>query len=343
MPAAAFALPTELRQPEAEVSRLQVELARVEGRRVLLENQLDALNLKVENAKAAPRGVRRDLELRELLAQSKARSDELERIAAEVRWRSAPLKNARTQLVAACDHVDLQKLPAAERSETERACTEARTQLASRADTGQLGRLRPVSADPLDGPRELREKADLLRDSTDKLHREAARIARRIDTVERQRHLRERSNALDDDWFSEAISNRHQSRVTSTLSLPKDASGGAANKATDSNLAPNGAAAPQSPSQATPTTAPAPGGTTNRNSNGDTSGGAEPFRGDTSLSTLLDPATLSELRRTDSGDDVDAQIRALRRAQGELEHLAQEMDKRAKVLNDRADELKHRK
>jgi hypothetical protein len=63
----------------------------------------------------------------------------------------------------------------------------------------------------------------------------------------------------------------------------------------------------------------------------------------TVLRDLVDPATLDELRRSDGGDDLDRQLRALRRAQGELDNLARELDRRAHDLSTRADELKHRK
>ncbi|MCU1283402.1 MAG: hypothetical protein JWM53_6948, partial [bacterium] len=66
--------------------------------------------------------------------------------------------------------------------------------------------------------------------------------------------------------------------------------------------------------------------------------------GDTTvLRNLVDPATLDELRRSDGGDDLERQLRALRRAQGELNGLAGELDRRARALSQRADELKHKK
>ncbi|MDB4966224.1 MAG: hypothetical protein JWN44_1913, partial [Myxococcales bacterium] len=63
----------------------------------------------------------------------------------------------------------------------------------------------------------------------------------------------------------------------------------------------------------------------------------------TVLRNLVDPATLDELRRSDAGDDFDRQLRALRRAQGELQGMANELDRRARALSQRADELKHKK
>jgi hypothetical protein len=57
----------------------------------------------------------------------------------------------------------------------------------------------------------------------------------------------------------------------------------------------------------------------------------------------VDLVTLAELRRADGGDDFDLTLRALKRAQGELNLLADELDKRARSLSSRADELKKQK
>jgi len=63
----------------------------------------------------------------------------------------------------------------------------------------------------------------------------------------------------------------------------------------------------------------------------------------TVLRNLVDPATLEELRRADGGDDLERQVRALKKAQGELEGMAAELERRARSLNTRADELKRQK
>src|SRR4029450_7654726 len=104
----------------------------------------------------------------------------------------------------ACDRA-LAKSPLqdAVRLELQRLRTAQVTLYAQPAGPGGIGR---PAADPLDGPRELREKADLLRDSEDKLKREALRLAARIDDVDRRRHLRERASAVDEDWFGESAS-----------------------------------------------------------------------------------------------------------------------------------------
>jgi hypothetical protein len=204
------------------------------------------------------------------------------------------------------------------------------------APLGQLGK---VAVDPLDGPRELKEKADLLRDSGDKLKREVARLSARIDDVERRRHLRERAGAVDEDWFGEATSNRKFARTGTVAS---------SNNGKTQNTA-----------DTTPTTnnpAPAPpgsgalgdgrgGGTApSGNFSGETNtSGSSRATDSTVLRNLVDPATLDELRRADGGDDLERQVRALKRAQGELEGLAAELERRAKSLSTRADELKKQK
>jgi hypothetical protein len=63
----------------------------------------------------------------------------------------------------------------------------------------------------------------------------------------------------------------------------------------------------------------------------------------TVLRNLVDPATLDELRRSGDSDDLDRQVRALKRAQGELKGLAGDLEKRARTLSTRADQLKNRK
>ena len=221
--------------------------------------------------------------------------------------------------------------------------------------------------DPLDGPRELQDKADLLRDSGDKLRREVLRLAQRIDGVERRRHLRERAGAVDEDLFGEAVSNRRSPRVASTtLSGPNrgggsgdtaqgspapttggsNGSGGAGGSGGSGGGSGGGAGGAGGSGGGIGT--PAPGGGGAGGSGGGPTGGTTGLGGATGgdttvLRNLVDPATLDELRRSDGGDDLDRQLRALRRAQGELSGLANELDRRARALSQRADELKHQK
>jgi hypothetical protein len=228
----------------------------------------------------------------------------------------------------------------------ERQATRARLEREAQGLAAAIDREKAAPAatvDPLDGPRELREKADLLRDSEDKLRREVKRLAQRIDDVERRRHLRERAGAIDEDWFGESNYNRRMARSSSTLNA-----GGAQGEARGPN-ADSSQAAPPAAGAGGPTAGGVTGGGAPGPGAGPSFGGAaDPSRaggGDAStvLRNLVDPATLEELRRADGSDDLDRQLRALKRAQGELEGLARDLGKRAKTLSDRAESLRKQK
>jgi len=367
----------EVRARQADVQRLDQERAQLDGRRVRLEQESQALAGEIEQLKTEPAGVRRDFRLQELLPLSKAKSDELERVSADLRSRNQALSSARRELVATCDRALYREanLPEARRLELSRLRTAQVTLLTLPAQPFTLGKpaaaAAPSAFDPLDGPRDLQEKADLLRDSEDKLRREVSRLSARIDDVERRRHLRERATAVDEDWFGESTTSRTVARsaTSSTSRNGQERGGGAADSATP----------PQSPSpMGSPTSPPTVGGGTgsspgagagsggspggsigtgtgsgsgggNGNSLGTPSfsgaGSGEPPRADSTavLRNLVDPATLDELRRADGSDDLERQVRALRRAQGELEGLAKDLGKRAKNLSTRAQELKNQK
>jgi hypothetical protein len=311
----------EVRTAQGEVSQLDGARAQLDGQRARLERDSHDLAAQIEQAKAEPAGVRHDLKLGELLAASKAKTDELERVATELRARNASLSTARRNLIGACDRALARAGTFAEarRLELARLRTAQATLLAAPAQPLDIGR---AADDPLDGPRELQEKADLLRDSQDKLKREVERLATRIDDVERRRHLRERASAVDEDWFGEATSNRKVARSSTNVLTPSGARGADTTQgATPAPQAPAGGNFNNSPSLSD-------------NSKSDTT---------TVLRNLVDPATLDELRRADGGDDLDRQVRALKRAQGELEGLSRELDRRARALSARADELKHKK
>ncbi len=331
----------DLAATERAIGQLDSARAQVEGRRRELEQQSRELAAQIEATKAEPAGVRRDLKLQELLAGQRAKSDELEHLTSDLRGRVSLLAGARRKLLADCDRALSLPLPEAKRLELSRLRTAQATSLAQ--TDRPLGVARPT-ADPLDGPRELQDKADLLRDSGDKLRHEVQRLAQRIDNVERRRHLRERAGAIDEDLFGESVSNRHSARITSlnnsTFSPTAGATGGAAGAGGSSGgSAPTGGGAGA---------APTGGGTNSGFGNAPTSPGstnntAPPNDTTLALRNLVDPATLDELRRADSGDDLERQLRALRRAQGELDGLAKELDRRAHDLSTRADELRHKK
>jgi prefoldin subunit 5 len=347
------------------VAQLDSARSEVDARRQLLERQSEELATQIERLKAAAGGVRRDARLQELLAAQRAKSDELERLASDLRGRTSLLAGARRKLLADCDRA-LAATTIAEAKRLELARLRTAQAAALAAPEKPLGVARAAD-DPLDGPRELQDKADLLRDSGDKLRREVVRLAQRIDGVERRRHLRERAGAVDEDLFGEAVSNRKSPRVASTTFGSNNHGSGDANGANSPSTPTAGGAAGGGGSGGSgggatggggstgvgvpaPGTGGAPGGGAGggSGSGGGTTGGTTGLGansgGDTTvLRNLVDPATLDELRRSDGGDDLDRQLRALRRAQGELNGLAGELDRRARALSQRADELKHKK
>jgi hypothetical protein len=341
----------DLAATQRAIGQLDAARVQTETRRAELEQQSRALAAQIERVKAEPAGVRRDLQLQDLLAAQRAKSDDLDHVAAELRGRVSLLGGARRKLLSDCDRALATPLAESQRLELTRLRT---AQAASLAQPDRpLGVARPT-ADPLDGPRELQDKADLLRDSGDKLRREVQRLGQRIDSVERRRHLRERAGAIDEDLFGEAVSNRHAARVTTFANVTGGASGAGGASPTM-----GGASAPSGPTGG----AGAAGGSGvsggGSGGNGGTNGGAgngpslpgdglgntTPPPSDTTMTlrNLVDPATLDELRRSDGGDDLERQLRALRHAQGELSGLAKELDRRAHDLSTRADELKHKK
>jgi hypothetical protein len=339
-PAHADAL-SEVRGRAAQVTRLENQRAQLDGQRTVLERESQALSSEIDRQKAEPAGLRRDARLQELLAAQKTKADALQKEAGALRAGVSQLTSARRALVAACDRALGASLPEAQRLELSRLRTAQVTLLAMPSSPGSSApAVNPtVSIDPLDGPRELTEKADLLRDSEDKLRREVERISARIDDVERRRHLRERAGAVDEDWFGESTSDRKVARAsTSHTSTTSDGQ-----SAANTPSAASGGAPP--PGGGTPTV----GGSLGSPSGGGS--GATPtgsFGGDmrtdtTVLRNLVDPATLDELRRSGDSDDLDRQVRALKRAQGELKGLAGDLEKRARTLSTRADQLKNRK
>ncbi len=337
------ALQTEARRAEQSVAPLY-------QRRIALEAEASRLSDNIERLRRAPAGVRRDLELQTALAQSKSKTDELERVQTELRWREPGLTALRRHMVRVIDQMLDGGGTNANRFQLEQLRSATIAVLVSPALPLQIVRERDGGnnvADPLDGPRELRAKADLLRDSGDKLRRESQRIAKHLDGIERRKHLRERAGALDEDLFGEMQSNRVVSRAQGTTVAT--VSGGRSSGSADASKA-NGA-----PESTPPVGAPNQGGNTfgspvadngaHETGTGTVTTVSPPSRtGEyTVLRNLVDPATLDELRQADAIDDSERQARALKKAQTELESRAKELERRAKVLDGRAEEIKRQK
>lgn len=290
-----------------QIQRAEAALTELMLKRQGLERDSQALAAAIERLKSEPRGLQRDRALADRLATARAKSDELERMQAELKSKAAALAFARRRLLVACDRTLTGKLADADRLDVARLRTAEAAKLAT--PEAPLG-VATVTINPLDGPRELKEKADLLSDAEDKLRRESQRLDTRISDVLERQKLRERSRALDDDLFSEAASNRRVAHAAGASPADRSPAGSARG----------------------PTFTGAGAGS-------DSSGG-----GDTTvLRNLVDPQTLEALHRADDEGDLGLKVQALRRARTELNALAGQLHQRAQSLADKAEELKHKK
>jgi hypothetical protein len=88
------------------------------------------------------------------------------------------------------------------------------------------GVLQAGDHDPLDGPQELFERADLLKDYEEKVRREIVRLERSLEGMEQRRRLRARARAVDEDMFAEGMSRRPVARSTLATTVGGPGAGG---------------------------------------------------------------------------------------------------------------------
>ncbi len=319
--AALPALADPLADMAGDVARAEAARAEVEARRAPLAQKNADEAREIERLKAQAPGVARDYRLGQLLSAAQDRAAELDRLQADVRSRDEAITGLRQKLIAECDRV------AGDPQSTAAQCTDAAAKKAAelaKEKSGTVEIARPA-VDPLDGSQELTEKADLLKDSEDRLRKEVERLGKRIDSVENRRRLRERANAIDDDLFIENGSGRRTVHVgpvdTRTAGLNAD-SGNGKNANSPTPTQNFGGFDPNSPAS--------PGG------------GSESRLG-ASLRGALDPQTLDELRRAEAGQDLDRQLRALKKMQTSLRGVAEDLARREADLRGRARDIKPRK
>lgn len=324
------ALTAQAGRQQQELQRLESELLAARKAQAQGEQAAARKAQAIEQLKSEPPGVARDLRLQELLAQAQAQAGVLSQQATELRAREAGLRSGRERLVLTCDQLLAAdgggRLPLAQRLSFLRLRTAQVEALHGATDRESLGRavrtavqagaaLAPegsAEAAGGDDPRTLRERADLLRDSADKLRREVQRLKLRGDELGHRQRLRERAARVDEDLFAEQTKSRH---------LPASGTRESAGVATlDSAPAP---------------AAPAPPGSTPTVSF-DSSAGTSPAR-------ALDPSTLDILQRAESLTDPVAKLQALQRAQAELGTLTEQLLARAARLEHRAEELARKK
>src|SRR3954451_17200982 len=88
----------DLASDQRAVAQLDSARTDVEARKQQLERDSNALAAQIDRAKGEA-GVGRDARLQELLAAQKQKSDELERLASDVRGRASLLAGARRKLI----------------------------------------------------------------------------------------------------------------------------------------------------------------------------------------------------------------------------------------------------
>jgi hypothetical protein len=336
-----------------ELQRLLGERARLAAAQKKAEREQAQRGQEIERLKAQPPGVAPSLRLQEALAQSQAQATQLSQQAAELLRLDQKVQAARSRVLRACDAVLLAdgadegsgagaRLGAAERLQWLRLRTEQAEALlgpdaldervrdlaqrsASEAQPGATpaagttpGSAAEGSAELLDDPQVLRERADLLRDAADKLQREVVRLKARSEEVQKRQRLRERAARVDEDLFAEQATARRAQRGDTRLN-------------TEATGAP--AAAADSGGGKTAVPAPPSAGTAGEFSSAPTG----PVRGG------LDPSTLDVLQRAEGAGDPAARLVAMQRVQSELNRLTEQLNRRASRLEQRARELGQRK
>lgn len=310
-----------------EIERLGQQVGAAQAAQRQAEAEAGREAREIDALKGQPQSVTRDLELQDRLARAQERAGRLSQGAAALRGLRARQDGLRRQLLLACDRVLADpSLLSAQRLEVLRLRAAQAEVLSAAGVTSmdQLGALAAASGEGQpDDPVLLRERADLLRDSADKVRRELQRLTERTTELSRRQRLRERASAVDDDLFAEQASSR-RGAGNNQGSFEKGGNTPLADRANN----PGEVAGPSPPapgSGPSAATAPPPAPVLPATRSG------------------LDPATLDLLRRGEASADPEVKLRALRRAQAELQRLMDQLGRRANQLDQRATELSRRK
>ena len=217
----ATAAPTPLPAARGGYVQAQAALQKAHAQVADQQSQLDALSADIAKSKAAGQpALFGSGELEKKLAQSQALSDQLGQSRAAESARAKELELARgelyqslsTEIAGRKDNGDAANVAELQKLEAERA------QVAPQAAQNVAA---PQFNTPSDDPRELRERADALRDQADKLAKQQqaldARIQAARDQQQLERHLRRLSG--DDALFDESDRRVRVSHTDSPASL----------------------------------------------------------------------------------------------------------------------------
>jgi len=316
-PSQAQAAPSD-RMP-AQLVRLNktfARLLRLNSQRTQLLTRLRRFHATVRTTRARPAGPARDFKLRRLLAGARTLAKRLSILDKQVAKALADVTTARASLIQT-----LTRLKKPQRNRARRA-------LANTAGKGQkrhtVLRIAKTRLDPLDGPREIDEKADLLKDSEEKIRKRLREISQIISRLGKRQKLRRIARGVDrySGLFAEDTSRRRVTRIRPAKTTAAVNPGAPAEGLQDSNDMDAG----YTPSS--------------------TFGDDSHSRGTSSstyavvLKELLTPTTLAALRKAGRSSDPRVRLRALRKARAELQRAIAKLKARAHRYRAKAKRLR---
>lgn len=336
------ALPASVLEAEQQHERVLAHQQRLEG--ILAEH-----SARIARLKRQQQGLQRDAQLQRALREAQsvaARLDALQQ--GSVKRARALLEQTYRRALAA---------PIADRGLRARLL-ERQARLRASASKAPMRIVVGVTAGPLDDADDLETKADLLRDSADKVERELRAVRTQLATLERRATLQRHQAAASSDLFiEEAPRWVAQARSSVSASTTPEAPSATSNSplsplagptegqpsyarpdtAADSTGpaaldAPKGLGA-ASGAFSTPTASTSPGGARGATTN--TPAAPSPTLVTTTtvtLASVLDPATLRELERALRSGNASAHADALRRAAQRLEQLAGRLKVQSQAL-----------
>lgn len=209
-----------------------------------------------------------------------------------------------------------------------------------RAAAAQRGRLAKVKLDPLDGPREIEEKADLLADSADKLQKRLRTLHRAIRRVEKQVALRKASKRAEGRkalWGS-GQPTRLTARPRTTPSVkthqPAGTPPGGTPGPQNSSLYGDGRDDMDASFTAESDPSPGAGGPISVRTVWERTIGA--------LRDLIDPSTAAALNKAMRSGNLATRLAALKKARQILARKTAELRKRSKRFRRRATDLRRK-
>lgn len=302
----------------ASIGKASSAQAETRSRRASLLSTLRRLRTAAEKLQKLGPGPARDYRLRTVMAQARQTSQRLSSLDKQIRRLAGQVDLIRAKVKALA-----QRLPAPLARRLD-ACMK-KSMPEGGSGNGSSGRLAAVKIHPLDGPKEIEEKADLLADSAEKLKKRLQALVRAIKHTEKQVALSAASRRAEG---KQALFGGNQvSRLTARRQqTPKvSTSGDEANKPSDPQA--NSDYGLASEGRGTP--------------------GAVSVRATwqstlSAIRDLVDPTTAESLNRAARSPDLRTRLKALQRAREILARKASELAKRSVEFRRRASAMRQR-